>query len=492
MNPLLTDLLSSLDQTPRPVDRDLIIKAWEFANLAHTGNTRDSGEPYIIHPTAVAKTLAIWNMDSTTIVAGLLHDTIEEGGATRQDLVKEFGEEVTRLVDGVTKVTDIRLKGSDQEEFMENLRKMILVMARDLRVVMVKLADRLHNLQTLQYIDPQSQIDNAKETLEIYAPLADRLGMGELKGQLEDLSFLYVYPEEYRTLINQTKKIFAESEKYIEKFKRELLSILKPQISNVVINIRHKHLYSLWRKLNRPEIDKDLGKIHDLVASRVLTETVDQCYIALGLIHRKYHPVPYLGVSDFIANPKPNGYRSIHTKVFGPEGRIVEIQIRTFEMHQQAEMGISAHWQYSAAKSAGASDEKLEKGHVQVSEKLSWVKQLASWQKEITDNQEYLQTLKFDALQHRNLVFSPIGDVYDLPYGATPIDYAYAVHTDLGHQAKGAKVNGKMVPLNHKLVNGDVVEIIIDRKRKLPNHEWLDFVVTTTARHQISKALKPS
>ncbi|MBI2587296.1 bifunctional (p)ppGpp synthetase/guanosine-3',5'-bis(diphosphate) 3'-pyrophosphohydrolase [Candidatus Amesbacteria bacterium] len=490
MNPLLTDLLSSLDQTPRPIDRDLITKAWEFANLAHSGNTRDSGQPYITHPTQVAKTLALWNMDTTTIVAGLMHDTIEEGGATRQDLVKEFGEEVAQLVDGVTKVTDIRLKGSGQEDFVENLRKMILVMARDLRVVMVKLADRLHNMQTLQYLDKQRQLDNAKETLEIYAPLADRLGMGELKGQLEDLSFPYVYPDEFAQLTKSAKKLFAESEKYTEKFKRELLILLIPQIPSVVINIRHKHLYSLWRKLQRPDRAGDITKIHDLVAARVLVDSVEDCYSALGLIHTRFHPVPYLGMRDFIANPKPNGYHSIHTNVFGPEGRIVEIQIRTFEMHDQAEHGIAAHWQYSAAKSSVTSDEKLEAGHVQVTDKLSWVKQLAAWQKEITDNQEYLQTLKFDALQHRNLVFSPIGDVYDLPAGATPIDYAYAVHTDLGHQANGAKVNGKMVPLNHKLVNGDVVEIMIDRKRAKPSHAWLSFVVTTTARHQITKALK--
>ncbi|TSC87810.1 MAG: GTP pyrophosphokinase [Microgenomates group bacterium Gr01-1014_16] len=488
MNPLLTDLLSSLDQTPRPIDRDLIIKAWEFAHLAHTGQKRLSGEEYIIHPTAVAKTLSLWNMDTTTIVAGLLHDTIEDGGAKHEDLVKEFGEEVSLIVDGVTKVTDIRLKGSSQEDFVENLRKMILVMARDLRVVMVKLADRLHNMQTMQFLPSEKQVENSKETLEIYAPLAERLGMGELKGQLEDLSFPYVYPQDYKSLINQTKKIFAESEKYIEKFKKELLNLLIPQIPSAVINIRHKHLYSLWRKLQRPEVANDLSKVYDLAAARILVESVESCYAALGLIHTRFHPVPYLGMRDFIANPKPNGYRSIHTNVFGPEGRIVEIQIRTFNMHNQAEHGIAAHWQYSDVKKTGISSEKLE--NVRVSDKLSWVKQLASWQKEITDNSEYLKTLKFDALQHRNLVFSPVGDVYDLPHSATPVDFAYAVHTDLGNQANGARVNGKLVPLSHKLVNGDVVEVIIDRKRKLPNHEWLDFVVTTSARHQIQKALK--
>ena len=491
MNPLLADLLSSLDTTPRPVDRGAIIKAWEFADLAHTGQKRKSGEPFIIHPTQIGKTLALWNLDTTAIVAGLLHDTVEEGGATREDLLKEFGPETSQLVEGVTKITDIHLKGGSKEESLENLRKIILVMAKDLRVVLIKLADRLHNMQTLKYLDSQSQIDNSKETLEIYAPLAERLGMGEIKGQLEDLSFPYVYPNEYSALLKQTKKLFSQGEVYITKFQHELLSLLKPKIPGVIINIRHKHLYSLFKKLQRPEVNQNLNEVHDLVAARVLVNTVEDCYLALGLIHGKYHPVPYLGVSDFIANPKPNGYRSIHTKIFGPEGRIVELQIRTHQMHEEAEMGLAAHWQMSQLKSTGQlTSEDIDKGRFQVGNKLSWVKQLAAWQAEITDNEEYLTTLKFDALQHRNLVFSPIGDVYDLPRGATPIDYAYAIHTDLGHQAAGAKVNGKLVPLNHRLVNGDVVEIIIDRKRRSPSHEWLDFVVTTTARHQINRALK--
>lgn len=465
-------------------------KALEFAKLAHYGQTRFSGDPYITHPQAVAETLKNWHLDETTIIAGLLHDTVEAGGATRVDLVKEFGEDVARLVDGVTKVTEIRLTGKLEENFVESLRKMILVMARDLRVVFIKLADRLHNLQTIKYIDAQSQIDNAKETLEIYAPLAERLGMGEVKGQLEDLSFPYAFPEEYQNLKQKTQRLFTESGRYIEKFKKQLLVLLKPQIPKATINTRYKHLYSLWRKLKRPEIDGDVNKIHDLIAARILVNTIEECYQALGLIHGKWHPVPYLGVSDFIANPKPNGYRSIHTKIFGPDGKIVEIQIRTFEMHEQAEMGIAAHWQYAQAKSSGATDERLQKGQTGVSSKLMWVKQLAAWQKEITDSKEYLEAVKFDALQHRNLIFSPKGDVYDLPKGATPIDYAYAVHTKLGHQAAGAKVNGKLVSLDHKLINGDVVEIMLDRNRKAPNHDWLSFVVTTTARREISKALK--
>ncbi len=472
------------------MDTDLYKKALDFATLAHDGQKRLSGEPFITHPVAVAQTLDKWHLDDTAIIAGLLHDTVEDGGATREDIVKEFGEEVATIVDGVTKITKIHLKGSTDEQFVENLRKMLLVMAQDLRVVLVKLADRLHNMQTLEYLSEEKQKENAKETLEIYAPLAERLGIGEVKGILEDLSFRYAYPEKYRELTELTSKYYSEAEIYAEKFKKQLYQLLQKKIPGVVINARRKHLYSLYRKLERPEIDGDIKKLHDLVASRVLVNTIEECYLALGAIHGKWHPVPYLGVSDFIANPKPNGYRSIHTKIFGPEGRIVEIQIRTFEMHQQAEMGVAAHWQYAQAKSQGATDEKLQKGLVVTPGKLSWVKQLASWQREITDSEEYLRVLKFDALQHRNLVFSPIGDVYDLPRGATPIDYAYAVHTKLGHQAKGAKVNGKMVPLSHQLINGDVVEIFIDRNRKKPSHEWLSFVVTTDARQAISKELK--
>lgn len=491
MNQLLADLLSSLTVTSREVDRNLIIKAWEFADIAHSGQMRRSGDPFITHPTVVAKTLALWNLDTTSIVAGLLHDTIEDGGATREDIVSGFGEEVATLVDGVTKVSEIHLKGGRDEELVENLRKMLLVMARDMRVVLIKLADRLHNLETLKYLPPERIRANAIETLDIYAPLAERLGMGEIKGKMEDLAFPYVYPQEYLELTKETKKLYLESEKYLEKFRRELLVLFSSQIPKAVVNIRQKHIYSLWRKLGRPEINHDLSKIHDLVAARVIVDSVEQCYVALGIIHGHYHPVPYLGISDFIANPKPNGYRSIHTKVFGSDGHIVELQIRTREMHEQAEMGLAAHWHYAQSKSVGVSDEKLEAGQIIVpKDKLSWVKQLMSWQKEITDNDEYLKTLKFDALAHRNLVFSPIGDVYDLPRGATPIDYAYAVHTQLGNQAIGAKVNGKLVPLSYQLVNGDVVEILIDKKRTRPSHEWLDFAITSLARHQIQKSLK--
>jgi GTP pyrophosphokinase len=460
------------------MDQVLYQKALDFASLAHSGQLRKSGEPYINHPKIVAETLVSWGLDDDAVVAGLLHDTIEDGGATREDIVKEFGEPVALLVDGVTKITKIRLKGSTQELFVENLQKMILVMATDLRVVMIKLADRLHNMRTLEYLPVDKQKENALETLEIYAPLSERLGISLVKGELEDLGFKFAYPEEYINLISEIGTRYSSADKYMKNFKLELEKVIKGQV-----NIRKKHLYSLWRKLQRSEIEGDFEKIYDLVASRIITKDISDCYLTLGAIHGKWHPVPYLGISDFIANPKPNGYRSIHTKIFGPEGKIVEIQIRTEEMHRQAEMGVAAHWRYSEVKSTG-------KTSFIVGDKLSWVKQLASWQNEITDSGEYLSAVKFDAFQHRNMVFTPIGDVFDLPRGATPVDFAYAVHTDLGNQAVGAKVNNKMVSLDHKLQNGDVVEILVDHKRTKPNLDWLKFVVTTVAKREISKSYK--
>lgn len=491
MNPYLNELLDEIDASPRSLNRGQIIEAWEFADLAHTGQKRKSGDDFIMHPTQTAKTLVKWGLDTTTVIAGLLHDTIEDGGATRADLSARFGEDIAQLVDGVTNISNIHLKGSDEDKFVENLRKMLLVMAKDLRVVLVKLADRLHNMHTLQYLKPDRQVTFARETLEIYAPLAERLGIGEIKGQLEDLAFPYVYPAEAKELSRISKELYRQGEAYMQKFRRELHTILRPSLPEVIINTRQKHIYSLFKKLQRPEIDHDIHKIYDIAAARIIVDTPEQCYMALGLIHGKFHPVPYLGVRDFIATPKSNGYRSIHTNVFGPHGRIVEIQIRTRQMHQEAEMGIAAHWQYAQAKSQGASDQKLEKGEIKLPQgKLDWVKQLVAWQKEMEDGKSYLDALKFDALQHRLLVFSPIGDVYDLPVGATPVDYAYSVHTKLGNVAAAAKVNGKMVGMDYKLKNGDVVEIVVDKSRRYPNPDWLGFVVTTVARREINKALK--
>jgi len=489
MDTLLQNLLKATHSTPRPVDEELIIKSYEFAKLAHTGQKRKSGDEFITHPVAVATHLASWNMDTTTIVAGLLHDTIEDGGATPADLVKEFSEDVASLVDGVTKVSGLHLKGQLESEFVENLRKMILVMASDLRVIMVKLADRYHNLQTLEFLPVEKQHRIAIETLEIYGPIAERLGMGLVKGELEDLAFKFAYPEDYQKLVSQTKKFLTIAGKNSEDFKKDILTLIMPQFPDAQINIRQKHLYSLYRKLQRPEINGDFSKIHDLLAARIIMNSVEGCYQVLGLVHHQFRPVPHLGISDFIASPKPNGYQSIHTKVFSGLGHIVEIQIRTRQMHEQSEMGIAAHWHYSQIKSSGVSNETLDKLSFVQKNKLQWVQQLASWQKEMTDNSEYLQALKFDALSHRIFVLSPTGDVYDLPDGATPIDYAYAVHTELGHQSVGAKINGELVSLDQKLKNGDIVEIILSKKKTKPNAKWLDFVVTHTAKKSISKSL---
>lgn len=469
----------------------MVKRVYEFAEIAHSGQKRLSGDEYICHSLEVASILVDWKMDTVSIVAGLLHDTIDDGAAKQEDVLKEFGEKIAQIVDGVSRVGEIRLRGLHEEEFVENLRKMFFAMAKDLRVVVIKLADRLHNMETLEYLPIEKQIKISKETIEVYAPLAERLGMGKVKGQLEDLSFPYLYPEDYKWLVKYTKDAYKKTETYIKQAKREILDSLTKEKIDADIDGRTKHKYSLYKKLLRPEVGRNLEKVHDLMALRILVNTVEECYMALGVIHKIYHPVPSIGISDFIAMPKPNGYRSIHTKVFGPNGRIVEIQIRTYEMHEQAEYGVASHFHYAAAKAKGASDEVLESGQVFASEeKLGWVKQLANWQKEITDSKEFLQSLKFDALSQRIFVFTPNGDVKDLPNGATPIDFAYAVHTHLGDRTIGAKVNGKITSFDSKLKSGDVCEIMLSKEPRKPSTGWLDFVVTHLAKREINKGLR--
>jgi len=471
-----------------------IEKAWEFAKNAHEGQRRLSGEPFAMHPLTVAQILASWKMDTTSIVAALLHDTVEDTPITSEDLVREFGQEVANLVGGVTKITNYRLKGSIEEQFVENLRKMLLVMSRDLRVVFIKLADRLHNMRTMGALPREKQIQNATETLEIYAPLAERLGVGKLKGELEDLSFPYAYPEEYKKVKDLVESYFKKGgiEADIETMRKAILSKLVKQGIKAEVHGRKKHFYSLWKKLIRPENDWEIQKVHDLVALRALVPEISDCYVALGIIHNTYKPVPSIGVSDYIAQPKPNGYRSIHTKVFGPKGRIVEFQIRTFQMHAEAEFGLAAHWSYSENKASGISGEKLDKIKTPSGEKLSWVKQLVGWQNEIADTEEFLKAVKFDTLKHRNFIFTPMGDVYDLPSGATPVDFAFAVHTGLGKYIQGARVDGKIVPLDFKLKSGQVCEILTSKNPKKPNIHWLEFVVTNLARAEINKQLRAS
>jgi GTP pyrophosphokinase len=489
MGKRLSKLLKKIKEYNPSANFELIKKAYQFAEIAHAGQLRLSGDPVMEHLISVAEILADLKLDSTSIAAGLLHDIVEDGGVTPEELKKEFGEEVSLLVNGVTKVGNLKLRGNKEEEFVENLRKMILVMAKDLRVVFIKLADRLHNLQTLQFLPREKQFRIAKETLEIYAPLADRMQIGKLKGELEDLAFPYVYPKDYEELIFEAAPYLEKREEDLKETIDILQLELKKERIKARIDGRPKHLYSLWRKLQRPEIDGDILKIYDLVAVRILVDSVRDCYASLGVVHKIWKPLPHEGISDFIAQPKPNGYRSIHTKVFGPNGRIIEVQIRTYEMHEEAESGLAAHWYFAEQKQEKIEDRKVEKGFFAPREKVGWVKELVRWQKEIIDSKEFLESLKFDALAGRIFVFSPKGDVYDLPGGATPVDFAYAVHTEVGNAIDGAKVNGKLVSLSTKLKNGDMVEVI-DKKTSKPSKKWLEFVVTRTAKREIGKFLR--
>ena len=474
-------------------DQELIRQAYDFARQHHKDQKRLSSDPVTTHGLAVAAIVADWKLDSISIAAGLLHDVIENTPAKIDTIKKRFGKEMAGLVDGLTRVSRVRLRGSSDEQFIENLRKMFLAMSQDLRVVFVKLADRLHNIKTLEYLPPDKQFGIAEETLEVYAPLAERLGMGQIKGELEDLAFMYCYPAEYEWLINYSASYYKQAGERIKKLKRTLLKELAKEGVRVKVDGRAKHLYSLWRKLLRPENEKDINNIHDLMALRIITSDIKECYLALGLVHKLWHPVPRLGVRDWIAQPKPNGYRSIHTNVFLGDGQIIEIQIRTEEMHEQAEHGAASHWYYSQVKAEGASSRELDKGEIFSSaQKMAWVQQLAAWQDEIVDSGDFIASVKFDALKHRIFVFSPKGDAFDLPDGATPVDFAYAVHTKMGHQACGAKVNGRMVGLDYQLKNGEIVEILLDRHRKGPASSWLDFTKTRLAKKKIKTALKTS
>ncbi len=490
----LTKRVLSYNRNPNTkLVKSKLLKAYHFASEAHLGQKRMSGEAYVEHPLETSLILAEWKMDATTVIAGLLHDCVEDAGVSLDLIFQEFGSDVAKIVNGVTKVSRVKLRGNKDEVSVENLRKMFLAMASDLRVVFVKLADRLHNMRTLWALPLEKQKRIASETLEIYAPLAERLGMGEVKGTLEDLSFYYLYKDEYDKLFRLSRPYYKKTEEIIKIARVKILRSLSKYGIKARVQARKKHFYSLWTKLKRPEVDGDFEKIYDIVALRVIVgdDDIPSCYSALGIIHSFYKPVPFLGISDFISQPKPNGYRSIHTKVFGPKGRILEIQVRTEKMHEEAEYGLAAHWAYSSAKEKSASDSLLEKGGVLAPiDKMSWVKQLVDWQKEIKDSREYLNAVRFDALKHRNFVFSPAGDVYDLPLGATPVDFAYAVHTKLGNYIKGAKVNGKIVSLDYKLKSGDVVEVIKSKSFKKPRADWLNFVATNLAKREIRKSLR--
>ena len=467
-------LIDKVRQYNPEADTILLQMAYDYAKEAHGTQTRMSGEPYITHPLATAYNLANMRMDEVTLAAGLLHDVPEDTARDIKDIKKEFGGEIAFLVEGITKLGMIKYRGMDR--YVENLRRMFVAMARDIRVVLIKFADRMHNLQTLDAHQPYKRYRIALETLEIYAPIANRLGIGEIKGQLEDLAFPYVYPDESQWLQQKVKDLYKERAQYIEKFRKDIKKTMaENQIPFIAIDGRAKHHYSLYKKLITH--DRDITKIYDLVALRIVVKTVADCYAALGVVHHYCKPLKGR-IKDYIAQPKPNGYQSLHTTVFTPQGKILEIQIRTQEMHEEAEFGIAAHWNY---KEQGS--KKVKK------DQLKWLNQLTKMQDEATTEKQYLESLKIDIFQTHIFVFTPKGDVIDLPEQATPIDFAYYIHTDLGNKCAGAKVNDQLAGLDAKLKSGDVVEIIIDKKRPGPAEEWLSFVQTNTARHNIKHYL---
>lgn len=473
--------ITKLLKNPSQEDIDLIAKAYDFALEAHEGKERFSGESYIVHPFEVAKTLAHLKLDSKTIAAGLLHDTCEDNpDVTDKILKKRFGDEIAFLVDGVTKIGKLKYRGEERQ--VENLRKMFLAMATDIRVVLIRLADRLHNIKTLRFLPESKQKRIALETLEIYAPLANRLGMGEFKGQLEDYAFPFAYPDDYKKLEEVLRDKYDQKEKILLQLKYDLEEELrKNNVKHFVLNSRVKHLYSLYKKLSKPDAEMNLDKIYDFIALRVIVDSVEDCYKVLGIIHKKWTPLPER-IKDYIAVPKLNGYQSLHTNVFASSGNIAEIQIRTEQMHEEAEHGIAAHWAYSEA------GKPLE--GAKINPRLAWVNQLIDWQKNSASvkAEDFIETLKIDFFKDRVFCFTPRGDVIDLPEGATAIDFAYAVHSDIGNAATGAKINHKFSSLDTVLQNGQIVDIVTQKNKK-PSSEWVRFAKTSLAKKQIRKFL---
>lgn len=475
--PSINEIISIIGKVNNK-DKELIERAYKFAERAHSGQKRKSGEPYFNHAFATAKNLAELGMDATVIASGFLHDTLEDTEIKEEDLQKEFGDDILELVKGVTKLGTVKYKGVERN--VENLRRFFVATAEDIRVLIIKLADRLHNIETLSYIRPDKQKRIAMETLELYAPLANRLSMGKLKGRLEDAAFRYAYPKEYE----EVKKLLTEKKDANRKYLYEVKDILEKKLQenkfkNFEIDYRVKHLYSLWRKLGR--YDMDIDKIYDIIAIRVIVENIEDCYHILGIIHGTWKPLPGR-IKDYIATPKPNGYQSIHTTIFTGTGGITEIQIRTHEMHDEAENGIAAHFVYKEII-----EEKNEtKDDIK---KYEWVHQLKEL-KDINEKPEtFLRTIKMDFFKDRVFVFTPKGDVIDLPEESSVIDFAYAIHSDIGNHASRAKVNGKMVQLGTKLKNMDIVFVETNKKSN-PSSKWLDYAKTTIAKKHINSYLK--
>lgn len=463
----------------------VVAKAYAFAEHAHRGQKRSSGEPYFRHVLQTAQYLADWHLDEPTIAAGLLHDTVEDTGVTVETIKKEFGEEIAFLVDGVTKLGRIKYRGTEAK--VENLRKMIVALSEDLRVIFIKLADRLHNMTTLNAVPPQKQKRIALETEDIYAPLAYRLGMQHVSGELQDLAFPYLHPREVKWLEEHTLEQYEIRTRYLKKIKPLVEELLSGHgINPIKIDFRAKRLSSLYKKLLRNGMD--IEKIHDLVALRIIVNNTEECYAALGLIHGAWPPLPGR-IKDYIAMPKPNGYRSLHTTIIGPEKKMVEFQIRTKEMHEEAETGVAAHWVYKQKQRNG-----LPKSpRIASEDELLWVQELRRWQEvygeQIADPGKFLETMKVDFFRKRIFAITPHGEVIDLPSGATPVDFAYHIHSDVGNQCVGAKVNQRIVPLDYELQSGDMVEIITQKNKK-PSEDWLKFAKTGAARDKIRSALR--
>ncbi len=468
----LTGLKEKVLAATAGADTGVIERAHEFARGAHEGQCRVSGDAFIEHPLAVAHILAELELDTTVIAAALLHDVVEDTPVTLEAVQEAFGDEVAQLVDGVTRLSRLELRSAEDEQ-VENLRKMFLAMARDIRVILIKLADRLHNLRTLGYLQPDARRHIAEETIEIFAPLAHRLGINRMKMELEDLALRHLDPVRYRELVDLVARRRSEREAIIAQAITALKERLAVEGISADIQGRAKHFYSIYRKMY--EQGRDFQDIYDLIAIRVITGTERDCYGILGVVHSLWKPLPGR-VKDFIASPKPNMYKSLHTTVVGPEGEPVEIQIRTGEMHRTAEYGIAAHWRYKERDRAG--DKGFE-------EKLAWLRQTLEWQQDLRDPQEFLQALKTELLADVVYVFTPRSDIIELPAGATPIDFAYRIHTDVGHRCIGAKVNGRIAPLHYQLANGDIVEILTSRKAAGPSWDWLNLARTSSARSRI-------